>query len=128
MTLLQLQEIGGLSNMHFELRDGVPFWAKYKISTIDKDENIKDIYIYSEEEKDIVLEKLEDYEIEELQAPSQEILERVKEIERRTFSKSEFERMLYEKTTEEKLQEENETMKQSIAELSAMIFMLAPKE
>ncbi len=114
--------------MYFELRDGVPFWAKYKITTIDKDGSVIEIYVYSEEEKYIILEKLEDYEIEEVPAPSQEILDRAKEIEGKTFSKSEFERMLYEKTTEEKLQEENETMKQSIAELSTMVFMLAPKE
>ena len=114
--------------MYFELRDGIAFWAKYKIFITDEEGKETEIYAYSEEEKDKVITKLENYEIEEVAAPSQDILDRAKEIEGKTFSKSEFERLLNEKTAEEKLIEENESMKQSIAELSTMLFMMAPKE
>lgn len=114
--------------MYFELRDGKAFWAKYKIITTDKDENSIEIYVYSEEEKEIILKDIKEYEMEDVPPPPQDILDRAREIEGKTLSKSEFEKMLYEKTTEEKLQEENESMKQSIAELSAMMAVFAPKE
>lgn len=84
--------------MYFSLRDGVPHWATHKIIT-----QKQEIYAYSEEEKENIISNLDvEYTVEDVPLPSQEILNRAKEIEGKTFSKSEFEKMLFEEIPEDK--------------------------
>jgi len=74
--------------MYFKLIDGVPVWATHK-----KD----DEYYFA---GDIIPE-----DAEEIEQPSQEILDRAENLKGKTYSRSEFERLLYSPTQEEILEQ-----------------------
>lgn len=86
--------------MYFKLIDGVPIWATHK-----KD----DEYYF---EGDVIPESAEGIE-----QPTQELLERAEKLKGKTFSRSEFERLLFSTNPEEEI----ETLKRSIAELTYII-------
>ncbi len=90
--------------MYFELVDGIPRFAIAKAvvtEQIETNEGFqevqRDVYIFTEEE----LSRYPD--AVPIEQPAPEILARAKQLEGKTFSKSEFERMLFEPTQEEEI-------------------------
>lgn len=81
--------------MYFKLEDGKPLWALAKATVEDKE-----VYLYTADEMAQHTEAIS------LPQPSPEILARAAQIEGRTLSRSEFERLLTEKTREELLQDQ----------------------
>ncbi|MNW34044.1 hypothetical protein D3C74_110110 [compost metagenome] len=82
--------------MHFKLDDGKPVWAI--ATTLVESETI---YLYEQSE----LAEQPNHVL--LDPPTQDILIRVAQIEGKTLSRSEFERLLNEKTSDELIQEQN---------------------
>lgn len=81
--------------MYFRLDDGKPVWALGKVTAEEQD-----IYLFTEDELVMYPEAVI------LQQPPPKILARAAQIEGRTLSRSEFERLLTEKTREELLQDQ----------------------
>lgn len=107
--------------MHFRLDDGAPVWA-IATATIIVDDEEQTILLFDQED----LEQYPDHTL--LDPPSPEILARSKQIEGRTLSKSEFERLLLEPEPDNpllqqiaNLEAENLTLMEAVADLYEMM-------
>ena len=100
--------------MHFKLVDGRAVWAIASVQT-EKGER----YLFQESE-------LADHpEHTLLEQPTAEVLARAVELEGRTFSRSEFERLLFEQTPDELLRQELADTKQQLTETQDALIELA---